>query len=146
MARQEIKHQQPNWDGPVNQMFKELYEVTTALSGETTVDQPNTNYLLTNGVTNPGNSALRVWQVKHQEYSDIYGSGYLHVPANTDRFKIKFPYYCVVGDYRSGQWYNWGDISFQIEENNSITVIFNGNVTKDLDIWINFHVQHNNKW
>lgn len=146
MARQEIKHQQPNWDGPVNEMFKELYDTTTALRGETTTDQPNTNYLLTNGVTNPGDSALRVWQVKHQDYSDIYGSGYVHVPANTERFDIKLPYNFLFGDYRDGDWFNWGDISFQITQNQTLTVIFNGNVTKDLDIWINFHVQHNNKW
>lgn len=146
MARQEIKHQQPNWDGPVNEMFKELYETTNELRGDYSIDQPNKNYVLTNGVSAPGDNALVVWQEKRANSSDIYGSGQVHIPAHTDRFKIKFPYYCVVGDYRSGQWYNWGDISFQIEENNSITVIFNGNVTSDLDIWLNFHIGHNNKW
>ena len=142
MVLQTIQHGQPNWDTPINDMFKELYEKTTNVDGIITVDHPNQNYTLTNGASVNGlGDGLVIWQVKTKGITDIYGTGRVNLKAATtaDRFKIKLPYACTEGDYRNGSWFDWDNVNFQIEESNSISVIHQA--SQDKTVWINFHIQ-----
>lgn len=142
MALQTIQHGQPNWDTPINDMFKELYEKTTNLDGIISVDHPNQNFTLTNGASVDGlGDGLRIWQVKTKGLTDIYGTGRVSIKAATtaDRFEIKLPYVCSQGDYRDGSWFDWDNVSFQIEEPNSISAIHQA--SQDKKLWINFHIQ-----
>lgn len=63
MAYQEIKHGQPQWDSPINAMFKELYDTSQVLSNKTSLSserlEEKDGLVLTNG-----------WQ-KNECYIDV---------------------------------------------------------------------------
>lgn len=63
MAYQEIEHGQPQWESPINAMFKELYDTSQALSSKTSLSserlEEKDGLVLTNG-----------WQ-KNECYIDV---------------------------------------------------------------------------
>lgn len=150
MAFIEIKHQAPNWDTPVNDMFKELYDLTTNVQHQmdenVVVDKANQHFVLTNGASVEGlGDGLRIWRVQVKGSTDIYGSGSVSFKGGdtSDRFRIMLPYYCTSGDFRVGNWFDWDPVSFQIEENSSISVIHKKK--EDSTVYIFFHI-HRPNW
>lgn len=106
MAYQEIEHGQPNWDDPVNAMFKELYDTSKTLSDKTSLSyerieekdglvltggwQKNECYIEVLPLLNGKTLKICHLSISHPNLAPVNGAPLLIVPSKANIFVAQF--------------------------------------------------------
>lgn len=137
MALQTIQHGQPNWDTPINDMFKELYAKAQNADSLITEDGFSRDFVLTNGLSLPAQGVgLGIDHFKLGSMHIAYGWGKL--TCNLKQYqsgKIKLPYQAASDRCLVGHVYSWdGDMRFLSVGDSTIMVTPNTDVNGTYDV------------